>query len=124
MSFSSIWTGGLRQHPPDATAENRSCRDLALGEDLKSGRVDRKPPGTVRYALAKTVFDESTPIIVAPQADARNTQTHYGNTPPAVLTPPEWGGVLPFRWVEIEGWPGELQPRQIVRKSALCRVLE
>jgi len=26
--------------------------------------------------------------------------------------------VLPFRWVEIEGWPGELLPRHLVRQSA------
>jgi hypothetical protein len=28
--------------------------------------------------------------------------------------------VLPFRWVEIEGWPGELSPKNIVRKSAFA----
>ncbi|HSP44208.1 MAG TPA: alpha-L-rhamnosidase C-terminal domain-containing protein, partial [Luteolibacter sp.] len=33
--------------------------------------------------------------------------------------PPEWGVILPFRWVEIEGWPGDLRSQYIVRKSAV-----
>jgi hypothetical protein len=35
-----------------------------------------------------------------------------------VLTPPAWGVVLPFRWVEIEGWPGEITAAQITRQAA------
>jgi hypothetical protein len=50
--------------------------------------------------------------VVAPLANARNT------TPPAVLTPPEWGVLTPFRWVEIEGWPGELRPGEVLRRAA------
>ena len=44
--------------------------------------------------------------------DARNTK------PPAVLTPAAWGVLTPFRWVEVEGWPSELQPEQIRRQAA------
>ncbi len=50
---------------------------------------------------------------MAPPADERNTKQ-----PEAVLTPQEWGVVLPFRWVEIEGWAGEPKAGQIVRQSA------
>jgi len=92
-----------------------------FGEDLRDGRINRKPFGTVRYAVAEIHLKGSGPILAAPPADARNTQPDRPNTPPAVLTPPEWGVVLPFRWVEIEGWPGELEPEQIVRKSAFAR---
>ena len=28
--------------------------------------------------------------------------------------------VLPFRWVEIEGWPGPLRPEQLVRQAAFA----
>jgi hypothetical protein len=35
-----------------------------------------------------------------------------------VVTPAEWGVVTPFRWVEVEGWPGELVPQAIVRRAA------
>jgi hypothetical protein len=56
--------------------------------------------------------------VAAPPADVRNTEQVSDKHPPAVLTPAEWGVVLPFRWVEIEGWPGELKPEQIVRQAA------
>jgi hypothetical protein len=36
------------------------------------------------------------------------------------LTPEAWGIVLPFRWVEIEGWPGPLRAEQIVRRAAFA----
>ena len=91
-----------------------------FGEDFKDGRINRKPPGTVRYAVAETRINGAAPSRRRAAADERNTQTSHATTPPAVLTPPEWGVVLPFRWVEIEGWPGELRPQYIVRKSAFA----
>ena len=51
-------------------------------------------------------------MIVAPPADARNTKA------PAVLTPASWGVLIPFRWVEVEGWPTELHADQIRRRAA------
>ena len=56
--------------------------------------------------------------MVAPPADTRNTKKTNDAHPPTILTPEEWGVVLPFRWVEIEGWAGELKPGQIVRRAA------
>ena len=82
-----------------------------FGEAAKSGRVDGKPPGSVRYAAVEIEID-GNPIVVAPPADARNTLQ-----PAAVLTPAEWGVVLPFRWVEIEGWPGDFKPANAVRQA-------
>lgn len=35
-----------------------------------------------------------------------------------VKLPPEWGVILPFRWIEIEGYEGPLNPEQFVRQSA------
>ena len=57
-------------------------------------------------------------IVAAPPADPRNTEHESSRHPPAILTPAEWGVVLPFRWVEIEGWEEELLPEQIVRQAA------
>ena len=91
-----------------------------FGEDLQDGRINRKPPGTVRYALTQIQLKGSSPVLAAPPADGRNTQSGNPQTPPAVRTPPEWGVVLPFRWVEIEGWSGDLLPKQIIRKSAFA----
>lgn len=74
-------------------------------------------------------------LVIAPKADVRNTWdpskmnykewsktpgTPRDPPPPAILTPKEWDVVLPFRWVEIEGWPGELRPEQIFRQSAFA----
>ena len=39
------------------------------------------------------------PVVVAPSPDKRNTEGQTDKHPPAVLTPPEWGVVLPFRWI-------------------------
>lgn len=85
-----------------------------------AGRIQRKPPGSVRYARVETALNRAAPLVVAPPPDARNTQQGDARTPPAVLTPKEWGVVLPFRWVEIEGWPGELRPDQVRRRAAFA----
>jgi hypothetical protein len=85
-----------------------------FGEKLaENGRIDRKPPGTVRYATTQVDAATLKATVVAPAPDQRNT-TH----PSAVLTPKEWGVVLPFRWVEIEGWSGPLKPEHIQRRAA------
>jgi alpha-L-rhamnosidase len=117
VDFGRVSFGNIQLIPP---ADIDSSLTLHFGEDFKNGRINRKPPGTVRYALAEVNLKGAEPVIAAPPADERNTQTDRPNTPPAVLTPPEWGVILPFRWVEIEGWPGELEPQYIVRKSAFA----
>jgi len=118
VDFGRVSFGNIRLMPSQKTDGTVTVH---FGEDSKDGRVNRKPPGTVRYAMATTKLNGPAPIIVAPPADKRNTQTGSSNTPPAVLTPPQWGVVLPFRWVEIEGWQGELKPEHIVRKSAYAQ---
>ena len=117
VDFGKVTFGNLRVTPPDGA---RGRLTVHFGESLKSGAIDRKPPGTVRYAVAGVDLDGGTPKVVAPPADKRNTQRGSRDTPPAVPTPPAWGVVLPFRWVEIEGWPGEPRVGQIVRRSAFA----
>jgi hypothetical protein len=82
----------------------------------------------VRYAKVQVQL-AGAQTLVAPPPDARNTRQVGPDakpdrngylTPPAVLTPAAWGVVLPFRWVEIEGWPGELSLGQIRRQSAFA----
>jgi hypothetical protein len=87
---------------------------IRFGENLTDGRINRHPPGSVRYAEIKISLNGTNPVIAAPGADRRNTQ------PPAVWTPADWGVVLPFRWVEVEGWPGTLEPEQIERRAAFA----
>jgi hypothetical protein len=108
VDFGRVAFGNLALHPA-ASAGERNEVTVRFGEALKNGRVDTQPPGSVRYAEVKIRLNGSAILRVAPAADARNTR------PPAVLTPEEWGVLLPFRWVEVEGWPGELHADEIRR---------
>lgn len=110
VDFGRVAFGNLRITPP-AHATGRIT--VHFGEAMQNGRINRKPPGSVRYARVEAVLDGVQPLVLAPPANQRNTLQ-----PAAVLTPPEWGVVLPFRYVEIEGWPGDLQPDQLRRRAA------
>ncbi len=117
VDFGRVAFGNLRLLPP---AKRTSNLTVHFGEALVNGRINRKPPGTVRYARTTALLKGTKPMLVAPPADKRNTEHSSTRHPPAVLTPREWGVVLPFRWVEIEGWPGKPKSEQIVRQSAFA----
>jgi alpha-L-rhamnosidase len=85
-----------------------------FGEAAKDGRINRQPGGTIRYAQAAVTAQGKT-TRVAPAADKRNT-----TLPAAILTPKEWGVVLPFRWVEIEGWKGNFTTAHIRRNAGFA----
>ncbi|MEN8660986.1 MAG: alpha-L-rhamnosidase C-terminal domain-containing protein [Lentimonas sp.] len=112
IDFGRVAYGNLRLTP---STDVTQAITVHYGEDSKEGRVNRKPPGTVRYVKTTAKLDGVDPIVVAPPVDKRNT-IHKK----AIHTPVEWGVVLPFRWVEIEGWVGELTTEQIVRQSAFA----
>jgi len=109
IDFGRVAFGNLLVHPPSGFTGEVTVH---LGESTRDGRIDRTPPGSVRYARI-TVHLEGKPVVVAASPDARNT-----GHPAAIRTPPEWGVLLPFRWVEIEGWPGGLTASSIVRRAA------
>ena len=113
VDFGRVAFGNLQVTSPTNAAGKRVA--VHFGEAFANGRIDRKPPGSVRYATAEIVLDGNPSLVIAPTADARNTAQ-----PKAVLTPPEFGVVLPFRWVEIEGWPGELRPENIKRRATFA----
>jgi hypothetical protein len=112
VDFGRVAFGNLQLIPPSNAAGKITVH---FGEAFADGRIDRKPPGSVRYAQAGAVLVGGRPLVVAPAADPRNTAQ-----PQAVLTPPDWGVVLPFRWVEIEGWPGVLRPENLRRRAAFA----
>jgi len=112
VDFERVAFANLRLTPPAGSKQEVT---IHFGEASTDGRINRKPPGTVRYASTKITLDGGQPVIAAPPADKRNT-THGS----AIRTPKEWGVVLPFRWVEIEGWQGELKPSQITRQAAFA----
>lgn len=111
VDFGRVAWGNLSLVSPGGATNSIA---VSFGEDLKDGRVNHQPPGSVRYAEAKVSLNGTNPVIAAPPKDQRNT------TPPAVLTPTDWGVVLPFRWVEIEGWPGDLSADQVTRRAAFA----
>ena len=112
VDFGKVAFGNLRLVPPGKATGKITVH---FGEAFAAGRVNRTPPGSVRYARVETALAGGNSLVVAPPADKRNT-----TLPAAVLTPAEWGVVLPFRWVEIEGWPGELRPAQVRRQAAFA----
>ena len=112
VDFGRVAFGNLRILPPAGLAGEVTVH---FGEALASGRVNRTPPGSVRYSMTRVTLGGAASAVAAPPPDARNTRQ-----PAAVLTPPEWGVVTPFRWVEIEGWPGELRPEHLGRQAAFA----
>lgn len=115
LDFGKVSFGNIEITPPEGS---KGAFKVHFGEAFQKGRINRKPPGTVRYSVATGKWEGRKPLIVAPPADKKNTQQGGGFDPPAILTPEEWGVITPFRWVEIEGWPGEAKPEHFVRRSA------
>jgi hypothetical protein len=115
IDFGKVAFGNIKLTAP--SGEDREVT-VHFGEASSGGRIDRQPPGTVRYNLRETSLPAGETTVVAPPVDERNTQQGNRNTPPAILTPEEWGVVLPFRWVEVEGWSGELTTDNITRQAA------
>jgi alpha-L-rhamnosidase len=69
-----------------------------LGEKLDSaGRIDRNPPGTIRYrCIEQTIAPMQTQLRLVIPPDSRNTG------PAAIKMPTKIGEVFPFRYAEIE----------------------
>ena len=107
LDFGRVAFGNLLLIPEPGSEGELTIR---FGEAMRDGRIDRNPPGSVRYSQVKTRLDGASEV-VAPPRNLRNS------TPPAVLTPPQWGVVTPFRWVEIEGWSGKLRPGEVKRRA-------
>lgn len=88
---------------------------VRIGEALRDGRLDRKPDGTIRYRehkLALLPGRHTYRIKIMP--DTRNTR----NTPPLAVPMPEYvGEVLPFRYLEIEGYKHDIAPADIERQT-------
>jgi alpha-L-rhamnosidase len=85
---------------------------IHLGEAQSKGRIDRNPGGTIRYSVYRLVIKKgwnNYTVMITP--DKRNTG------PQAVLLPEYTGEVTPFRYCEIENYPGKLTREQVVRET-------
>jgi alpha-L-rhamnosidase len=116
LDFGKVAFGNVVMPVP----EGRGSASVHFGEKLKDGRIDRSPPGTVRYGFTPIrLGDQRGTWVVPAPVDARTVEQAgliYAN-PPAALTPRTWGAVMPFRWAEIEGLP-EAYPTGLVRRRA------
>ena len=77
---------------------SRNSIVVHLGENLSpDGRIDRSPPGSIRYIRIEQKFDTNQNYcrITIPK-DERNTG------PGAIKMPSHLGEVYPFRYAEIE----------------------
>ncbi len=98
LDIGATWFGNVAlQAPPDNVGNEITVR---LGERLTDrNRIDVAPPGTVR------VFQTSLPLSATPtalpltKADARGL--------------PDGAAAMPFRYIEIEGWKGDLRPQNV-----------
>ena len=113
VDFGRVAFGNLRVLPPaGATGEIT----VHFGEAMAGGRVNRTPPW-LGAVLRDAGFARRCRRRLSPR---RRPTRATPRQPAAILTPPEWGVVTPFRWVEIEGWPGELRPEHISRQAAFA----
>lgn len=82
--------------------EERESIVVHLGEKLDpGGRIDRDPPGTVRYRrIEQDLSGGKNRVRIAIPSEERNTG------PAAIKMPGRIGEVMPFRYAEIEGGEG------------------
>lgn len=119
IDFGKVAFGNISMAVPQ---KGSGVGKIHFGEKLKDGRIDRNPPGTIRYGVSefRNGSGERGNWIVPTPTEVRNTEQAGANRahPPAVLTPASWLPVMPFRWVEVEGWEGDLTADQITRRAA------
>lgn len=98
----------------------RGSASVHFCEKLKGERIDQAPPGTVRYGVTPIRLggQRGNWIVPAPVIDRNVEQAGliYAN-PPAILTPPSWRSIMPFRWIEIEGVDADY-PFELIRRRA------
>lgn len=90
-----------------------------LGEQSSGLQVNRKPGATIRYAVYKLpLMAGRHTYTIKLRPDQRNTLAkgnESGVNP--ILMPGYIGEVYPFRYCELENYPGEVTGRDIVRQS-------
>jgi hypothetical protein len=96
-----------------STLKENDTVTVHLGEAISAdGRINRKPGGTIRYQAYRLPLQPGTHSYqVRIRPDARNTG------PQAIKMPDYIGEVLPFRYVEVEGYAGELKTPDAVRMA-------
>lgn len=85
---------------------------IRLGEKLKSGKIDPNPGGNIRFReVLLHVNPEKEHYQIELVPDKRNTKSI------AVAMPDSFPVILPFRYVEIEGFGENFNPESLVQKA-------
>ena len=94
------------------TPQKKTTLIVHLGEKITGNRIDRNPGGSIRYASVNlTLLPGTSAYDITLKPDTRNT------TGAAVLLPDSFGVIMPFRYVEIENCPDDLEAENILRTS-------
>ena len=106
--FGLDWFGNLQiTLPADAATATLLIR---FGEKLNAdGSIDRRPPGSVSYleTTLQTVAGYADWVPIIP------IKSGAQSSPNAIKLPDEIGNITPFRYVEIEGAPADLDAANI-----------
>lgn len=82
---------------------------IRLGEKPEDPGIDRNPGGTIRFSEINLAPNPGTYTVKLPQ-DARNTG------PAAVQLPDSFGIIMPFRYCEVENFPGKPDPSHLKQR--------
>lgn len=114
VDFGRAWFGTLA-----LTVPSEARVTVHFGERLATkDTLDHKPPGSVCYRKAELLLKTGTQKVPTPTAPFS-----AGARRGAVLIPPGYEEVLPFRALEIEGWPGELK-KEAIKLRALHQAFD
>ncbi|MDR2038547.1 MAG: family 78 glycoside hydrolase catalytic domain [Bacteroidales bacterium] len=92
---------------------------IHLGEHAKNGQVDRKPGGTIRYAMYRLPLMAGTHTYsVKIRPDKRNTNISANESGVKPIIMPDYTGeVYPFRYCEVEGYSPALNTTDMMRQT-------
>lgn len=94
-------------------AQKEDTMTIHFGEKItEEGRVDRDPEGSIRYKSAILPVhpgQSEYPVPLTP--DSRNTGEQ------AIALPDSFGVIMPFRYVEIENAPKNLESENLIRTA-------
>lgn len=86
------------------TAKKKDTLVVHIGEQLSSGKINRKPQGHIRYQKLKVPVSKGNKTYqLNIKADKRNTKVG------AIALPDSFPVLMPFRYVEIENAKGKIQ---------------
>lgn len=108
IDFGRAWFGTLVLKAPTEAGVMVHFGERLAGKNT----IDRKPPGSVCYRKAEMTLRAGANAIPTPKAPFS-----AGARRGAVLIPPGHDEVLPFRALELEGWPGTLKKEHVTLRA-------